>query len=180
MTNGRGWGRAGTVAMMGVAIAVTAVGCPSCPPVKDKGTVTTTGPGTATTPTPGNPLVFTASEGSPVDCVYTYDTGAPGASTFTLDYGAKGITVKANYPTGTTTTGGKTSGYDPPPGSMQITYGDSPYPFDTGQLSLSPAGTGITVTESRPTEWTMVAVGSNPAIALNWGLKWSITLSCGG
>ncbi len=173
MAKERGWGRAGTIAAMGVTIAVTAVGCPGCPPPKD-GTTTTTTP-TGTTPAPQSPLVFTASDGSPADCVYTYDTGAPAAPTFTLNYGGKGITVKATYSGGTATL------YDPPPATMQITYGDSsPFDFDTGQLTLVPTpGAGITVKESSPKSWTMTTVGSKSGLVLNWGKKWNITFSCG-
>jgi len=183
MTNGRGWGRAGTIAIMGITVAVTAVGCPGCPPETKVGPGTGTGgtTGTSTTPLPANPLVFTASEGSPVDCVYTYDTGAPGAPTFTLNDAAKGITVKATYSSGTTTTGGTTKFYDSPPASIQITYGDSStIDFDTGTLSVSPTpGAGVTLKENRPKDWTVTAVGSKSGIVLNWGKTWTVTLSCG-
>jgi len=175
MTNGRGWSGAGVVAVVGLTIAVTGVGCPGCPPETKVGPGTDTTGGTTTTPAPANPLVFTASDGSPADCNYTYDTGAPGAPTFTLNYGGKGITVKATY------SGGSTSLYDPPPPTMQITYGDaSPFDFDTGQLTLVPtAGPGITVKENSPSSWTMTTVGSKSGIALNWGKKWNIKFSCG-
>jgi hypothetical protein len=157
-----------TVAVVGVTVAVVA-GCPTTTGVKGGGTI----PGGTTTTGFASPLVFSASGGTSSGCIYTYDTGAPGASQFTLKYGGKGITVSATY-------GGGTGFYDPPPGSMQITYGDSsPYDFDSGLLSLSPAGKGITVTDNRPTSWTMTTVGSGSALALTWGKKWNITFSCG-
>jgi hypothetical protein len=151
--------------MMGVAVAVAA----GCPPTKG-GTTTTTNTTPTTTTGSASPLNFSAPDGN-ADCIYTYDTGSSSTPQFTLKYGGKGITVSASY---------KTT-YESPPGTMQITYGDSSgLAFDTGQLTLFPtAGTGITVTENNPTGWTMTTVGSGPDVVLPWGKKWNITFSCG-
>jgi hypothetical protein len=167
-------GPAGTIAMMSLAMLVAGAGCPGCPPPKGQEGGTTTGgtTTTGTTPLPSSPLQFTASDGSPADCIFTYDTGAPASPTFTVKYGGKGITVSATY--------SGTSNYDPPPQSMQITYGDSSgVDFDSGLLTLFPAGSGITVNENRPSDWSMTAVGSPSSSKLTWGKTWTVTLSCG-
>lgn len=83
------------------------------------------------------PLNLSAPDGNS-DCIYTYNTGSSSTPEFTLKYSGKGITV-----TGT---------YEGPPGSMQITYGNSSsLDFDSAILALFPTADPVgTVKENSP------------------------------
>jgi len=146
-------------------LATTAPGCPGCPPTNTKGTTIAL----------GNPVNFDASNDLKT-CTFKYSPGGSSSDPdFTLNYGGNGITIKATYAGGTSTT------FDEPPGSFQITYGDSSATaFDSGNLTIFPSpSSNVTLVENKYTDWSVTAKGTGSSQKLAYGGTWTITFSCG-
>jgi hypothetical protein len=125
-------------------------------------------------PVPGNPLNFSATDGT--DCVYHSGNINGTNPNFTLGGASTpqpAITLSASYPA--------TGSYESPPNSMEILYGDRSAPkFTTGVLSLYPPPSTVTVKENKLTSWTVTwSDPTRASVALPYGLEWQIVFSCG-